>query len=68
MKPGDLVVWELDLLMEGPDAEIGLVLSDVVCEMWGDEPVPHVFVSFPIQGVQHCRARHLRVVEYEEQN
>ena len=68
MKPGDLVVWELDFLMEGPDAEIGLVLSDVVCEMWGDEPVPHVYVNFSSQGIEYCRARHLHVVEHEERN
>jgi hypothetical protein len=65
MKPGDLVVWELDLLTQGPDAEIGLVLSDLDYEMWGDEPVPHVYVSFPIQGVEYCRSRHLHVVGHE---
>lgn len=63
MKPGDLVFQKLERAVQGDDAPLGLVLSEVSNEHWGWDSFPSVLVKFFNRGIQMYRCSQLELVE-----
>ena len=61
MKPGDLVMWGLEHLID-TRGELGIILEEIPYEERGNDPFPHYMVLFPSRGKLHCRGRDLWMV------
>lgn len=57
MKPGDLVQFRLDSLLEG--SEVGLVIRELDLDEKLRDPFPMFFVLFPRRGLLRCRGTDL---------